>query len=59
MTYKFQRNIPSFLPLLLTIFITWLILTIGFLFGRTCERARIQKEKERQILVQKEIHRIA
>ena len=59
MTYKFQRNIPSLLPLLITIFIVWIILTIGFLFGRTCERARIQKEKERQILFQKEINKIA
>lgn len=59
MTYKFQRNIPSLLPLLIIIFIVWIILTIGFLFGRTCERAKIQKEKERQILIQKEINRIA
>lgn len=59
MTYKFQRNIPSLLPLLITIFIVWIILTIGFLFGKTCERAKVKKEKEKQILIEKGANRIA
>ena len=59
MTYKFQRNIPSFIPLILSIIIVWIILTIGFLFGKTCEKAKVEKEKQKQILLQKEINRIA
>ena len=59
MTYKFQRNTPSFIPVVIFVFITWVIFGIGFICGKMCENAKADKEKQRQILVQKEIHRIA
>jgi hypothetical protein len=59
MTYKFQRNIPMYIPAIIFTFISFGIFAIGFSCGKMCESAKIKKEKERQILVQKEIHRIA
>lgn len=59
MTYKFQRNIPMHIPAIVFTFISWIIFAIGFTCGKLCENAKLKKEKERQILVQKEIHRIA
>lgn len=59
MTYKFQRNIPMHIPAIIFTFLSFGIFTIGFCCGKMCESTKIKKEKERQILVQKEINRIA
>ena len=59
MTYKFQRNIPSFIPAVLFVFVTWVIFGAGFLCGKLCEYAKIRKQKERQISLEKEINKIA
>lgn len=59
MTYKFQRNTPMCIPVIAITFLSWAIFAIGFSCGKLCENAKAKKEKERQILIQKEIHRIA
>lgn len=59
MTYKFQRNIPSFIPAVLFVFVTWVIFGAGFLCGKLCEDAKAKKQKERQISLEKEINKIA
>jgi hypothetical protein len=59
MTYKFQRNIPSFIPAIIFVFVTWVIFSAGFLCGKLCEDAKAKKQKERQIFLEKETHRIA
>jgi hypothetical protein len=48
-----------YIPAIIFTFISFGIFAIGFSCGKMCESAKIKKEKERQILVQKEIHRIA
>jgi hypothetical protein len=59
MTYRFQRNIPMYLPVIVLTFISWAIFTLGFCCGKICENAKNEKEKERQIFLQKEVHKIA
>lgn len=59
MTYKFQRNTPMYLPVIILTFISWAIFVFGFCCGKICENAKNEKEKERQILLQKEVHKIA
>lgn len=58
MTYKFQRNTPMHFPVIVFIFISWAIFAIGFACGKICENEKVKKEKERQILIQKEVHKI-
>ena len=59
MTYKFQRNTPMYVPIIVITFVSWVIFAIGFGCGKMCENAKAKKEKERQMLIQKEIYRIA
>jgi hypothetical protein len=59
MTYKFQRNIPMYIPAIVLTFFSWGIFALGYGCGRLCEHAKNKKEKERQILIEKQIHRIA
>jgi hypothetical protein len=59
MTYKFQRNTPMYVPVIVITFVSWVIFAIGFGCGKMCENAKAKKEKERQMLIQKEIYRIA
>ena len=59
MTHKFQRNIPMYIPATVLTFISWAIFAIGFGCGKLCESAKVKKEKERQNLIEKQIHKIA
>lgn len=59
MTYKFQRNIPSVIPVVIFVFVTWVIFGTGFICGKLCEKAKIKKQKETQSLLEKEINKIA
>lgn len=59
MTYKFQRNTPMYVPVIIFTFVGWAIFAIGFGCGKLCEKAKAKKEKEIQILLEKETHRIA
>jgi hypothetical protein len=59
MTYKFQRNTPMYIPVLILTFLSWAIFAFGFCCGKVCENAKAKKEKERQMLIQKEIYKIA
>jgi len=59
MTYKFQRNIPSFIPVIIFVFVTWVIFAIGFVCGKFCENAKFKKQKERQIFIEKQVDKIA
>ena len=59
MTYKFQRNTPSYIPAVIFVFVTWVIFGAGFLCGKLCEDAKAKKQKERQIHLEKEINKIA
>lgn len=59
MTYKFQRNIPMYIPAVIFTFLSFGIFSVGFVCGKICETAKLKKEKERQILIQKEINKIA
>ena len=59
MTYRFQRNIPMYIPAIVLTFISWAIFAIGFGCGKLCENAKNKKEKERQILIERQINKIA
>lgn len=59
MTYKFQRNTPMYVPVIVFTFVGWAIFAIGFGCGKLCENAKTKKEKERQILLEKEMNKIA
>jgi hypothetical protein len=59
MTYKFQRNTPMYIPVVVFTFVSWTIFAIGFGCGKLCENAKAKKEKEKEILLQKEINKIA
>jgi hypothetical protein len=48
-----------YVPVIVFTFVSWIIFAIGFGCGKMCENAKTKKEKERQILIQKEIYRIA
>lgn len=48
-----------YIPIIAFTFVSWAIFAIGFGCGKLCENAKIKKEKERQILIEKEIHRIS
>jgi hypothetical protein len=48
-----------YLPVIILTFISWAIFVFGFCCGKICENAKNEKEKERQILLQKEVHKIA
>lgn len=59
MTYKFQRNTPMYVPVIVLTLVSWVIFAIGFGCGKICENAKAKKERERQIFLEKETHRIA
>ena len=59
MTYKFQRNTPMYVPVIVFTFVSWTIFAIGFGCGKLCENAKAKKERERQNLIEKEIHKIS
>lgn len=59
MTYKFQRNTPIYVPVIVLTLVSWIIFAIGFGCGKICENAKAKKERERQIFLEKETHRIA
>jgi hypothetical protein len=59
MLNKTRKNSPMYIPVIVLTFISWAIFAIGFGCGKMCEHAKNKKERERQILIEKQIHRIA
>ena len=45
MTYKFQRNTPMYVPVIVFTFVGWAIFAIGFGCGKLCENAKAKKLK--------------
>ena len=48
-----------YVPVIVFTFVSWTIFAIGFGCGKLCENAKAKKERERQNLIEKEIHKIS